>query len=608
MKLRLSVLFLAALFILAIPANAQFINESKVTIKAVAVRSGAEPQGAVINITVIVTPGNGKVFVSTIPYTEIDMQGSAQLAALTACDLLGVDFMCHDFFYIIEADAPIVGGPSAGGVMCVATIAALKNLSIKNDVFMTGMIYPDGFIGPVGGIPYKLEAAANNGAKYFLIPKGQRVVYVQEKKEERIGPFIRISIVTKPVDVVEYGKQLGVDVVEVETVEQALAYYTGYTIEKPKLTFNLTKYSNIMLRLADKMKGDATSLFEQVKKIAKDDEIERIQKIIDEAEENYKEGNYYTSTSKYFVAKIEMRYLLYKHTITNDEELSDEFDRIEKDIENLEEYLKNSNSVGVESFQLYGAAEERVSLAEEYLKKAEMSTNRDKALEYLAYARERVESARVWLSLLSTIKEDVPIGRDELKRRSQLYLSQAESMIVYAKTIGGQPDLIDEASDDVTVAKTQLDEGMYCGAAISSMEAITKASLSIELIGVEYTRAGRGLIEVKVETAKKSAESAISELEQFVTPILPVAYYEFAKTNEETIAKLAYYKLSERIAKLIGVVAKSYAEKELVEVEHPPLPAHHTTSLPRVYEVPAFQAIAALAAITAGAVFRRVKK
>ena len=608
MKLRLSVLFLAALFILAIPANAQFVNESKVTIKAVAVRSGAEPQGAVINITVIVTPGNGKVFVSTIPYTEIDMQGSAQLAALTACDLLGVDFMCHDFFYIIEADAPIVGGPSAGGVMCVATIAALKNHSIKNDVFMTGMIYPDGFIGPVGGIPYKLEAAANNGAKYFLIPKGQRVVYVQEKKEERIGPFIRISIVTKPVDVVEYGKQLGVDVVEVETVEQALAYYTGYTIEKPKLTFNLTKYSNIMLRLADKMKGDATSLFEQVKKIAKDDEIERIQKIIDEAEENYKEGNYYTSTSKYFVAKIEMRYLLYKHTITNDEELSDEFDRIEKDIENLEEYLKNSNSIGVESFQLYGAAEERVSLAEEYLKKAEMSTNRDKALEYLAYARERVESARVWLSLLSTIKEDVPIGRDELKRRSQLYLSQAESMIVYAKTIGGQPDLIDEASDDVTVAKTQLDEGMYCGAAISSMEAITKASLSIELIGVEYTRAGRGLIEAKVETAKKSAESAISELEQFVTPILPVAYYEFAKTNEETIAKLAYYKLSERIAKLIGVVAKSYAEKELVEVEHPPLPAHHTTSLPRVYEVPAFQAIAALAAITAGAVFRRVKK
>ena len=335
----ISITFIA--FVTA-PTEAQFVNESRVTIKAVAVTSGAKPQGAVINITVIVTPGNGKVFVSTIPYTEIDMQGSAQLAALTACDLLGIDFMRHDFFYVIEADAPIVGGPSAGGVMCVATIAALKNLSIKDDVFMTGMIYPDGFIGPVGGIPYKLEAAASCGAKYFLIPKGQRIVYVHEKKEERKGPFIFISSVTKPVDVVEYGKQLGVDVVEVEAVEQALAYYTGYTIEKPKLTFNLTKYSDIMLRLADKMKSDATSFFEQVRGIAKSDEIERIQKIIDKAEENYEEGNYYTSTSKYFLAKIEMRYILYRHTIKSDEELSNEFDKIEKDIENLKEYLKTT--------------------------------------------------------------------------------------------------------------------------------------------------------------------------------------------------------------------------------------------------------------------------
>jgi len=461
---------------------------------------------------------------------------------------------------------------------------------------MTGMIYPDGFIGPVGGIPYKLQAAASNGAKIFLIPKGQRVVYVHERKEERKGPFIFISTTTKPVDLVKYGEQLGVDVVEVETVEQALSYYTGYTIAKPVLTFNLTRYSDILIKLADRMKSDASTLFNQVKIIAGKDELERIQKIMDEAEQSYKSGNYYTSTSKYFAAKIEMRYILYRHTITSDEELNKEFDRVEKDIENLKEYLKNSNSVGVESFQLYGAAEERVTLAVSYLRKAEMSTDRNAVIENLAYARERVESARVWLSLLPTIEEDVPIEKEELKRRSQLYLSQAESMIVYAKAIGGQEDLINEASDDIDVARTQLDEGMYCGAATSAMEAITKASLSVELIGVEYTRAGREVIEAKVDAAKQSAESAISELEQYVTPILPVAYYEFAETNDDVVAKLAYYKLSERIAKLIGTVAKSYAERELVKVEHVPVPSHYT-SVPRAYEVPAFQAVEAVTAI-----------
>ena len=99
-KVRCFILGFVLLFTLINIASAQFVNESRVDIKAVAVTSG-ESRGVVIDITVIVTPGDGKVFVSTTPFTEIDMQGSAQLAALTACDLLGIDFMKYNFFYEI---------------------------------------------------------------------------------------------------------------------------------------------------------------------------------------------------------------------------------------------------------------------------------------------------------------------------------------------------------------------------------------------------------------------------------------------------------------------------------------------------------------------------
>ncbi len=88
---------LVLMLILITPAGAQFENAQKADIKAVAVTSGDQPTGVVINISVIVTPGDGRVFVSTTPYTEIDMQGSAQLAAITACDLLGMDFTKYDF-------------------------------------------------------------------------------------------------------------------------------------------------------------------------------------------------------------------------------------------------------------------------------------------------------------------------------------------------------------------------------------------------------------------------------------------------------------------------------------------------------------------------------
>ena len=114
--MRLLCLMLILLLLLPV-SNAQFVNAKVVNIKAVAVKTGEKPEGATIDITVTITLGSGKVFVSTTPYTEIDMQGSAQLAALTACDLLGMDFMKYNFFYEIRAEAPIVGGPSAGAVM-----------------------------------------------------------------------------------------------------------------------------------------------------------------------------------------------------------------------------------------------------------------------------------------------------------------------------------------------------------------------------------------------------------------------------------------------------------------------------------------------------------
>jgi len=594
-------LSLALIFILALTtiSSAQFVNESKVEIKAVAVTSGEYPRGVVINITVIVTPGNGKVFVSTTPYTEIDVQGSAQLAALTACDLLGVDFTKHDFFYIIEANSPIVGGPSAGGVMTVATIAALKHLTINKTVFMTGMIYPDGFIGPVGGIPYKLEAAANNGAKVFLIPKGQRVVSVEERKEIKKGPFVFITTNVKQVDLVNYGKKLHVNVIEVETINDALKYYTGYIIKKPVTPFNITKYSDLLKKLAIKMRAKTMEL-------AKKAENEKAKQFIDEAEKSFKEGNYYTATSRYFTAKIFLRYQYYKDTISDDKELEEEFKAVEDELEQLKEFLKNEK-LGVESFQLYGAAEERVTFAEDYLNSAKTSNNFDDALYYLAFSKERIESAKVWLSLLDTIREDVPIKEEDIKKRAEFYLTQAQSIYVYADSINGYPNLIDEAGKSIELARNQLENGFYAGAAISAIDAITKASLSIELIGVKNLDE----LNPKIESAKNSAKLSIGEAEKVATPVLAVAYFEFAKTADNKVVQLSYYKLSERIAKLILTVSKSYQGRDVVKVKYE-LPYVQQTQTPQkskisqILETPGFILLeAVLAIVIIGITYRK---
>ncbi len=532
------------------PAYAQFQNYSERSIKAVAVVSG-ETRGATINITVIVTPGDGRVFVSVSPFTEIDMQGSAQLSALTACDLTGKDFLNYDFFYVIEAKSTIVGGPSAGAVMTIATIAALENLTIRDDVFMTGMIYPDGTIGPVGGIPYKLEAAAEDGAKIFLIPKGQRYATLEERKEVKRGPFVIINTETKKVDLVEYGKEFGVEVVEVENVNEALAYYTGYQLEKSEGRITQEKYQYLMKILAEKMKDDAMSLYSEFEKVADQDIKKEVNERFNKAEEYAGQGYYYSATSSYFTAKIIMREEIYRKKIQNDEEFSLEERVIKDEIDSLRNMME-SYQIGLASLQIVGAAEERLAKAENYLQKALNSNDWDKAIANLALAKERVESAKIWMSILPEIKKDTYMSDEELKKRADFYLSMAESIFVYAESIGGFSNLLygdGSADESKSIAEQLYNQGYYAGTILTALDSIIKSAMSIELIGIHSEE----VLSEKVDQARNASQNAIGVAEKYTIPVLAYAYYEFGETSEG-VWKIYYFKLSERIAKTLSLM------------------------------------------------------
>lgn len=199
------------------------------TIHAPAVSSGG--RGVLSKITLAVAyPGNGRVFFSALPYTEVETQGAARLAAYIASLVAKVEFSNYDYYVLVESSVPLIGGPSAGGLIAVGFTALLLNLTLNGTVTMTGMINPDGSIGPVGGIKEKLEAAASSGFKVFLIPMGQRTYSYPVYEEYRRGPFIIRRARYVSVDLVEYGKSLGVSVVEACSVGEALYYFTGVNV------------------------------------------------------------------------------------------------------------------------------------------------------------------------------------------------------------------------------------------------------------------------------------------------------------------------------------------------------------------------------------------
>src|SRR6056297_1129273 len=153
--------------------------------------------GVISTITVTIqNNGSGRVFVDTLPLAQIDMQGSARLAVKVASSIVKTDTNCevnpdnYDYFFVIRTNSPIIGGPSAGGIMTAAVVSLLEGWDMDDETVMTGMINPDGSIGPVGGIVKKIDAAASVGADRFLILEGQGTYTetVYETVETEWGP------------------------------------------------------------------------------------------------------------------------------------------------------------------------------------------------------------------------------------------------------------------------------------------------------------------------------------------------------------------------------------------------------------------------------------
>lgn len=138
--------------------------------------------------------------------------GAASVATL----LLGSPTTNRQITYELQG---AIDGPSAGALMTVATLALLRGDKIKSDITMTGTINPDGTVGPVGGIPYKVDGVKQAKKTKMLIPIGQR------NSPDNDG---------NSVDIVALGRKKGIQVKEVANVYDAYKAFTGKSLPRAK--------------------------------------------------------------------------------------------------------------------------------------------------------------------------------------------------------------------------------------------------------------------------------------------------------------------------------------------------------------------------------------
>jgi hypothetical protein len=234
------------------PINAATVSRSNETsVTALAVNSVTE-EGSTHPVVVRVSPNpSGETSVGVLEQfssgTGDQWRASAWIAAFCASRF--TDSLISDHEFLLRTTGHI-DGPSAGMMITAVMIAMIKGDSTVAHAAMTGTINPDGSIGPVGGIPAKLEAAAKAGIKKFGYPTGQRLSQDHKASKENDSPVF--------VDLKERAKELDMEAVEIRDI------FDAYRLMTTKTLFRSSPIAEedleISVSLAQRVRGSSQSL------------------------------------------------------------------------------------------------------------------------------------------------------------------------------------------------------------------------------------------------------------------------------------------------------------------------------------------------------------
>lgn len=105
-----------------------------------------------------------------------------------------------------------IGGPSAGLMLTLGIIDLVGPEPLVDDEFVagTGTIDPDGQVGPIGGIRFKLKKAAEVGAEVFLTPAANCAEAMTDPPEH--GPILAkvedVQDAVEAIDALHDGKKI----------------------------------------------------------------------------------------------------------------------------------------------------------------------------------------------------------------------------------------------------------------------------------------------------------------------------------------------------------------------------------------------------------------
>ncbi|MDR3102368.1 MAG: ATP-dependent protease LonB [Methanocalculaceae archaeon] len=156
--------------------------------------------GSILPISAEVTPSQGAgAVIATGLLKEIAQESIKNVSALIK-KFSGTDIRKVDIHVQFIGTYNGVEGDSASITVATAVISALEDIPVRQDVAMTGSLSVRGDVLPIGGVTYKIEAAAKAGIHTVIIPRSNvDDVLIEERYRQLVGiiPVTRIEEVLR---------------------------------------------------------------------------------------------------------------------------------------------------------------------------------------------------------------------------------------------------------------------------------------------------------------------------------------------------------------------------------------------------------------------------
>ncbi len=515
-------LFVFLIFLLFI----QVVSAEQGHLKLLAVsENNGNYTGSIADLYLDIKQGAGRVFIETYPVTKLDTQFSTRFAKEIACKYLDKDCSSYDFFYTIKSNSAIVGGPSAGAAISILTISLLGNIKIDDNIATTGTINSGNLIGTVGGIRAKVEAAARNNISKVLVPRGEG----------------KVTENNQSIDIIAMGRELGIEVIEVSDVEEALHHYAGTELEEGPSEIGMNpQYKSIMQNLAMILCNRSLFLEARVSEFnitdhdIIDKEFVEIEKnafrLREKAKEAYLDNLYYSAASFCYGANVDYELQELKLLQLSDAEFLGIVNVTSTNILKMDSEIDNFTLDTITDLQAYTVVKERIREASAHIESAKElreGNSTDGSLYSLAAAIERLYSAYSWSSFFGKEGKEFMLDRSLIERACTEKINEAEERYQYSTLFF--PGLVEGVRTDIEVAIADRNNKDFALCLFKASKAKAKIDIVLSTIGLEKDGVDQ-LIDQKLKAARKTIQR---QIDNEIFPIVGYSYHEYSQSLKD---------------------------------------------------------------------------